>query len=98
LHARGGLYADMDTKCVRPVVQMLKHRRATLFIQLYDQLWNRDSKRKINYQQIASSVIACSPAHSIWTLVLAEIKRTPHWRFVTCRTGVYPKNLVAFDF
>jgi hypothetical protein len=71
----GGLYADMDTECVRPVATMLQPSPASLFLQVYDNPWSPVGLRSLQYRDITNSVIASVPAHPIWRQVRAQIER-----------------------
>jgi mannosyltransferase OCH1-like enzyme len=77
LLVRGGLYADMDTECVRPVATMLKPSQPSLFLQVYDYPWTFVRFRSVRYDRIATSVIASTPAHPIWGQVRSVIERNP---------------------
>ncbi len=87
LLARGGLYADMDTECVRPVAAMLERSQASLFLQVYDYPWTPVRFRPVEYKWIKNSVMASVPAHPIWSEVRTAIERNPWSWFVPLRTG-----------
>jgi mannosyltransferase OCH1-like enzyme len=84
--ARGGLYADMDTECVRPVTGLLG-REASIFVQVYDRPWPWVRFRAVQWERIVPSVIASVPAHPIWSQVLTEIERKPSSLLAPLRTG-----------
>jgi mannosyltransferase OCH1-like enzyme len=81
LLVRGGLYADMDTECLRPAAGLLGRSQASLFLQVYDCF------HPVDYAQIANSVIASVPDHPIWRQVRAQIERNPSPSYVPARTG-----------
>lgn len=88
LQHHGGLYADMDTECVRPVRDFLAMEGAALRVQLYENLWVRADRRGVAYERVANSIIASEPGHGIWTSVLEEIGRRKFDGVpVVCRTG-----------
>jgi mannosyltransferase OCH1-like enzyme len=87
LLVRGGLYADMDTECLRPAARLLERSQASLFLQVYDNPWTPVRSRPVPYERIANSVIASAPAHPIWRQVRAEIERNPWSWSVPARTG-----------
>ena len=87
LQARGGLYADMDTECIRPVAGMLDHRSPSIFFQIYDRPWPWVRFLAVQYQRIVNSIIASAPGHPIWSEVRVEIESRPSSWFVPFRTG-----------
>lgn len=89
LQQYGGLYADIDTRCVRPVIKMLAASEASLYVQLYSQPWRWRRPHRIRYHKIANSVISCSPHHRIWRTVRSSIARRNRNPFMplTLRTG-----------
>jgi len=89
LQRYGGVYADIDTRCVRPVINMLARSEASLYVQLYSLPWGCRRPRCVRYDKIANSVISCAPRHPIWRSVRFSIA----WRSrnrslpLTVRTG-----------
>jgi mannosyltransferase OCH1-like enzyme len=87
LFVRGGLYADTDTECLRPVAGMLEGSQASLFVQVYDNPWTRVRGRPPQYERVANAVLASVPAHPVWRGVRAAIEQNPLCWWVTARTG-----------
>ncbi|MFY9825023.1 MAG: glycosyltransferase [Thermoanaerobaculia bacterium] len=64
LHVHGGLYVDVDTRCVRPLDPLLQAGDARFLVALYK---NLASKRPNDpFERIANSLIACVPRHPLW--------------------------------
>jgi mannosyltransferase OCH1-like enzyme len=81
LRARGGLYADIDTECVRSVARMLEQTNASVLFPVYDCVY------PVDYAEIANSVIASAPVHPLWDQVRVAIERNPAPSYVPARTG-----------
>ena len=75
LDVLGGIYADMDTICVRPIDHMLCSKEASLYIQLYDNpvLFVKSKIPGKLLVRVANSVIASVPRHPIWQDVFERI-------------------------
>jgi len=71
----GGLYADMDTWCVRPVMRFLQRGPAPLRVQIYSPAFKKSQYHPQRYDLVANSIIACVPRHPIWNLVREQIAR-----------------------
>jgi mannosyltransferase OCH1-like enzyme len=88
LQVHGGVYADMDTECVRPVKLFLGVDGASLRVQIYSLQWRKLLYRRVPYELVANSVIASTAGHPIWSAVHGEIAhRNDHRRNVVWRTG-----------
>ncbi len=98
LLGQGGLYADMDTVCLRPVAQLLERSDASLFLQVYDNPWTRVRSRPTQFSRIANSVIASVPAHPIWREVRTAIERSSRSLCVPARTGPMMLSPVAESY
>jgi mannosyltransferase OCH1-like enzyme len=81
LSTLGGLYADIDTECRRPVARLLETSRARLHTTCY----TGDSRPPIDCA--TNSVVASAPGHPIWPLVLRRVKDNGLHMLVVCRTG-----------
>lgn len=68
----GGIYADMDTICVRPIHNMLCSKGVSLYVQLYDNPICTPSEDSL-FEHVANSVIAVTPRHLIWQDVFEKI-------------------------
>lgn len=78
LHAIGGLYADIDTECRRPIAPLLARSGSRLQATYYSDI--RDP-----LECATNSVMASSPGHPIWPLVLGRVQLNaldtpPVWR------------------
>jgi len=71
----GGLYADMDTWCVRPVSRFVHTGAASLKVQIYSPSYKKSQFHPTRYDLVANSIIACTPGHPIWEQVREEIAR-----------------------
>ena len=78
----GGVYADMDTVCVRPVNRLLRVTGPSLYVQVYDNPSMPVSADK-RFEHVANSIIACVPRHPIWKdvfeRILKENNTGPWW-------------------
>jgi mannosyltransferase OCH1-like enzyme len=84
----GGVYADIDTQCVRPVTTMFAQSEASLCVQLYSRPWKWRRPHCLPYHKITNSVIACLPRHQIWRSVRCAIaQRQDCSIFLPVRTG-----------
>jgi mannosyltransferase OCH1-like enzyme len=81
LDTLGGLYADIDTECRRPVAALLESSSARLHTTFYS--W--DMRAPIDCA--TNSVVASAPGHPIWPLVLRQVAVNGLHITVVCRTG-----------
>jgi mannosyltransferase OCH1-like enzyme len=81
LHTLGGLYADIDTECRRPVARLLETSDARLHATFY----TGDTREPIDCA--TNSVIASAPGHPIWPLVRSRVEGNGLNLLVVCRTG-----------
>ncbi len=72
LEALGGVYADVDTECVRPIDELFCTRTASLYIQVYKHLF-RHLHGDECYKHVANSIIGCTPHHPIWREVHSHL-------------------------
>jgi mannosyltransferase OCH1-like enzyme len=75
LEEYGGVYADVDTECVRRISLMLEHPDASLFVQLYWRPWARSRFHPVHYDRVTNSVIASVPRHPIWVALRVWLAR-----------------------
>jgi mannosyltransferase OCH1-like enzyme len=80
LDAMGGLYADIDTECRRPIERLLAGD-ATLQLTFF----SGDTREPVDCA--TNSVIASCPGHPIWRLVMQSVERNDLATMVVCRTG-----------
>jgi mannosyltransferase OCH1-like enzyme len=80
LEALGGVYADIDTECRRPVARLLQGP-ARLHVTCY----SGDSRDPVACA--TNSVIASSPRHPIWPRMLAAVAANDRNLMVVFRTG-----------
>ncbi len=75
----GGVYADMDTVCVRPLGPLLRDERARLFVHTSSgQPWPWRFDRKDPFCRIGNALIASVPGHPIWRMVSKHITAHNH--------------------
>lgn len=80
----GGVYADADTMCVRPIDALLSHPTARLFLTNYSHPRPAPSR----YADATNSILASIAAHPFWDRVLARIEERNDPRFIVlARTG-----------
>ncbi|MFO7562810.1 MAG: glycosyltransferase [Enhygromyxa sp.] len=86
LEAHGGLYADVDTLCVRSIDRLLRPPRATLVVQDYPppQFYVPGDPP---FKWVTNSIILSAAGHPIWRPVLTEISTFwdlgPFWWLIT---------------
>jgi mannosyltransferase OCH1-like enzyme len=81
LHAIGGLYADIDTECRRPIGPLLARSNSRLHATYYS------GDRRSPIECATNSVVASCPRHPIWSLVLRRLEGNGLHMLVVCRTG-----------
>jgi mannosyltransferase OCH1-like enzyme len=79
----GGVYADMDTECRRPIAPLLARSEARLQVTTYST--PRDEEDP--FRHATNSVIASAPAHPVWTLARRQIEQNPIQLWTVGRTG-----------
>lgn len=81
----GGVYADMDTACVRPIDAILG-RDASLYVTLY----SKPRRARNRFVNLTNSVMATRAGHPLWSLVLDELERRHSVDIILMsRTGPY---------
>jgi mannosyltransferase OCH1-like enzyme len=81
LHTIGGLYADVDTECRRPLDRLLAPGDARLHATFY----SGDTRPPVDCA--TNSVLAGRPGHPIWPLVLRRLETNGLHLDVVFRTG-----------
>jgi len=75
LQALGGVYADMDTVCVRPIGDVLMASSARFQASTYPMPFKKSICPDRPYDFLTNSIMASSPDHLIWNDVLAHLQR-----------------------
>ena len=74
LYAYGGLYADLDYECLRPLGSLLENR-SHLFV--------LDLNRDINLRhRVCNGIFAVAPNSPLLLFILEEIVKRQHWRSI----------------
>lgn len=81
LQTFGGLYADIDTECRRPIAPLLARSDSRLQATYYS------NDRRSPIECATNSVVASCPGHPIWPLVLRRLQTNGLHMLVVCRTG-----------
>jgi hypothetical protein len=73
LHTFGGVYADMDTTCMRPIGPLLDGSRAGFQASIYRLPFQQSLLSGAPYDLLTNSVMASLRGHKIWERVLTQL-------------------------
>lgn len=72
----GGIYADLDCQCLRPIAQLLEGKELVISAEPKDHLSQKNVQDRDLTQIICPSFIASEPNHPLWHDVLSKIKKS----------------------
>jgi mannosyltransferase OCH1-like enzyme len=82
----GGVYADVDTECTRPIEPLIEHSAATLQVTLY----SKPRRAPNRFVDVTNSVMASRAGHPVWSRVLDRLITHHHPGInLLSRTGPY---------
>jgi Glycosyltransferase sugar-binding region containing DXD motif len=88
LQTFGGVYADMDTTCLRPIGPVLNGSQAGFQASIYRLPFQRSLFPDAPWDLLTNSVVASPPGHEIWERVLKQLHdERGRNRWVIERTG-----------
>ena len=75
----GGIYADLDCQCLRPIAQLIEGKELVISAEPKDHLRQKNVQDRDLMQIICPSFIASVPNHALWHDVLSKIVNlNPH--------------------
>lgn len=83
----GGLYADLDTECLKPFDALLSNREFVIGLEPSEHLDEEIFQGHISADLLCPTIIASASTHPFWESVMACLKAAPADADVLARTG-----------